>query len=57
MVSTAVAVTSTLETVELHLSTILPLYITHLKQTTAMVGATTNLKMVTSVVTSTTAKQ
>jgi hypothetical protein len=54
MVTTAVAVTSTMQIVELHVSTILPLIITHLKQTTVVVGVRVNQKKVTTVVTSTT---
>jgi hypothetical protein len=42
---------------ELHVSTILPLNVTHLKQTTAMIGKMVDLKMVTTIVTSTTYTQ
>jgi hypothetical protein len=57
MVTTASAVTSTLQTVELHVSPILPLYITHLKQITTKVGAMANLEMVTTILKITTDKQ
>jgi hypothetical protein len=57
MVTTPVTATSTMQTVEIVVSPILPLNISHLKQTTAMVGVMVNLKMVTTVVTSTAHKQ
>jgi hypothetical protein len=55
MVTTTTAVTSTIsKTVELHVTTVLPLNIAHLKQTTAVVRVMVNLRMVTTIVTSAT---
>jgi hypothetical protein len=54
MVSTADTVTSTRSKPWSYISTILPQNRTHLKQTTAVVGVMVNLRMVTTVVTSTT---
>jgi hypothetical protein len=54
MVTTTDAVTSTISKTMEYIITILPQNITHLKQTTAVVGVVVNLRMVTTIVTSTT---
>jgi hypothetical protein len=51
---TTVAVTGTISKTVNYVCTIRPLDRTHLKQTTAVVGVIVNLRMVTTIVTSTT---
>ncbi len=54
MITIADTVTSTISKTEEYIGTILPQNRTHLKQTTAVVGVMVSLRMVTTVVTSTT---